>query len=173
MNFKLKDLFILTCAAAVLLAGLTADFWAAWLGATLCAAFSVSQLIALIVGRFKIRAGAVGFLVPATIYLAFTLFISNNEYSFDGGLLPHTKLVQKGLHSEFSTMDYKNMSSTETKAFTTHAARSRLVFVHLLTACVFGYIGLRFATEIYRQSTGHTCITANHAMHAEPRSRGF
>ena len=129
-----------------------ADFWAAWLGAALCAALCVSQLIALIVGRHTIRVGAIGFLIPATIYLACTLLISDKEYSFNGGVLPHTRLVQHELTKDFVAFDYRNMSSSELKAYTTNAARSRLGFVHLLTTCVFGYLGLRFATETHRQS---------------------
>ena len=92
------------------------------------------------------------FLIPATIHLACTLLISDKEYSFNGGVLPHTRLVQHELTKDFVAIDYRNMSSSELKAYTTNAARSRLGFVHLLTTCVFGYLGLRFATETHRQS---------------------
>ncbi|WP_442511517.1 hypothetical protein SH528x_003198 [Novipirellula sp. SH528] len=68
--------------SAVLVAGVVLGTWAAWIGSFVCGAVLISQLITVFVGRDLLRAGAIGFLVPVSLYLACTAFISDKEYSF-------------------------------------------------------------------------------------------
>jgi hypothetical protein len=138
-------LFVLL--AAIVIGGLAAGDWIAWSGTTICCLAIASQTISLIVGRGRLRAEAVGFLVPSMTYLLTIFFVLGSELGQYGGVLPHTQLVQRWINDEHQQRPdrYSPLQMQEQE----QDVKSKLSLVHFIFAVLVGYAGARYAGRVY------------------------
>ena len=146
-----------TALLAVVIAGIVYGGWAAWIGACICVMGLFSQLIAAIVGVGQHRAIAISFLLPATCYLVSTTLISDAEYSYANGILPHSQWMQRSTREELqkSYIEFKNSDErdyVDDESYVAQLTIPRMVLIHVFTALVMGVIGGCYGRLVYVSS---------------------
>ena len=152
LTFRLSDLLMVVALCAILISALTLGTWAAWGGVILCSFAAIAQLISAIVGRNLHRAKAIGFLVPAVLYFLCTVFVSDNDYSYRGALLPNSQLMQKRIWQELERAEDAGFKPNDVQVFLQRTTTPHMALAHLLSACVVGYIGSRYAAIVFLNS---------------------
>lgn len=152
-RLSLTDVFVLMLFSALAVGGIAGGNWVAWFGSTICVLAIVAQLIALIVGRGRIRAKSIGFMTPVALYCVTLALIGGSEFADYNGVLPHTRFVQERIHIEVSErVTTPNADHYFIQDMIKRSAQAKLPLAHLLVAVVAGYIGSRYAEYIYHHN---------------------
>lgn len=147
MQISISRVLSHVALSALCIAGMVSGPPITWAGVAVVATLLVAYAINAAVATNGTRRFAIGVLIPVCMYLALTMYASENEYAAQGGRLPTTRIAQSILQSRYSgkTMSIGKFSDT------LGGVRDTLPLVHLSVALILGYTGGFYATWISRR----------------------
>ena len=152
MRMSLRELLAIVSIIGIGVAGLFGGPPIAWLGVAICFVIIAAAAIAACAALGRLRASAIGFVIPVVLYGATVYVAGEREIGINSAQasLPTSKLFQSILQPRYPR---SGGLGREKVMLRKENAESVMPLGHLLVAVGLGYVGAKFGAYVRESST--------------------